>query len=69
MFVLAPKRFAKFGWQTRTFCHKKVGKAIAKLQSIYGAGKGSDLAVIQCLINVSAEKYIPLIRNAIGTAC
>ena len=26
----APKRFAKFGWQTRTFCHKKV---IAKLES------------------------------------
>ena len=27
MFILtrssAPKRFAKFGWQTRTFCHKK----------------------------------------------
>ena len=29
----APKRFAKFGRQTRTFCHKKVGKAIAKLES------------------------------------
>ena len=29
----APKRFAKFGCQTRTFCHKKVGKAIAKLES------------------------------------
>ena len=27
------KRFAKFGWQTRTFCHKKVGKVIAKLES------------------------------------
>ena len=24
----APKRFAKFGWQTRTFCHKKVAKVI-----------------------------------------
>ena len=23
----APKRSAKFGWQTRTFCHKEVGKA------------------------------------------
>ena len=23
----APKRFAKFGWQTRTFCHKKSGKS------------------------------------------
>ena len=37
MFVLtrssAPKRFAKFGWQTRTFCHKKVAKVIAKLES------------------------------------
>ena len=29
----APKRFAKFGWQTRTFCHKKVAKVIAKLES------------------------------------
>ena len=29
----ATKRYAKFGWQTRTFCHKKVGKAIAKLES------------------------------------
>ena len=28
-----PKRLAKFGWQTRTFCHKKVGKVIAKLES------------------------------------
>ena len=22
-----PKRFAKFGWKTRTFCHKKSGKS------------------------------------------
>ena len=29
----APERFAKFGWQTRTFCHKKVAKVIAKLES------------------------------------
>ena len=29
----APKRFAKFGWQTQTFCHKKVQKAVAKLES------------------------------------
>ena len=29
----APNRFAKFGWQTRTFCHKKVAKVIAKLES------------------------------------
>ena len=29
----APKRFAKFGWQTRTFCHKKVANVIAKLES------------------------------------
>ena len=29
----APKRFAKFGWQTRKFCHKKVEKAVAKLES------------------------------------
>ena len=29
----APKRFDKFGWQTRTFCHKKVAKVIAKLES------------------------------------
>ena len=37
MFVLtrisAPKRFAKFGWLTPTFCHKKVGNVIAKLES------------------------------------
>ena len=31
--ISAPKRFAKFGWQARTFCHKKVGKAVAKLES------------------------------------
>ena len=29
----APKKFAKFGMQTRTFCHKKVGKVIANLES------------------------------------
>ena len=29
----APKRFANFGWQTRTFCRKKVAKVIAKLES------------------------------------
>ena len=29
----AQKRFAKFGCQTRTFCHKKVAKVIAKLES------------------------------------
>ena len=29
----APKIFAKFGWKTRTFCHKKMEKAIAKLES------------------------------------
>ena len=29
----APKRFAKFGLRTQTFCHTKVGKAIAKLES------------------------------------
>ena len=23
----APKTFAKFGWKTRTFCHKKNGKS------------------------------------------
>ena len=28
-----PKRFAKFGFKTRTFCHKKVAKVIAKLES------------------------------------
>ena len=31
--VSAPKRYAKFGLQTRTFCQKKVGKVIAKLDS------------------------------------
>ena len=29
----APNMFAKFGWQTRTFRQKKVGKVIAKLES------------------------------------
>ena len=29
----APKLFGKFGWQTRTLCHKKMEKAIAKLGS------------------------------------
>ena len=29
----APNMFAKFGWKTRTFCHKKVAKVIAKLES------------------------------------
>ena len=28
-----PNMFAKFGWKTRTFCHKKVSKVIAKLES------------------------------------
>ena len=28
----ALKRFAKFRWQTGRFCHKKVEKAIAKLE-------------------------------------
>ena len=25
--------FAKFGWKTRTFCHKKMEKTVAKLES------------------------------------
>ena len=25
--------FAKFGWKTQKFCHKKIEKAIAKLES------------------------------------
>ena len=25
--ISAPKRFAKFGWKTQTFCHKKVEEA------------------------------------------
>ena len=29
----APIRFAKFGWQTQTFCHRKAGKAVNKLES------------------------------------
>ena len=29
----APNMFAKFGWKTRTFYHKKVAKVIAKLES------------------------------------
>ena len=29
--ISPPKRFAKFGWQTRTFCQKKVKMAVAKL--------------------------------------
>ena len=29
----AQKIFAKFGWKTRTFCHKKVAQVIAKLES------------------------------------
>ena len=29
----APKVFAKFGFQTRTFCHKKMEKVTAKLES------------------------------------
>ena len=28
----APNMFAKFGWKTRTFCHKKMQKAVAKLE-------------------------------------
>ena len=45
----ATKRYAMFGWQTRTFCHKKVGKAIAKLEQIselaYYSLSGSSLAI------------------------
>ena len=29
----APKMFVKFGWLTHTFCHKKMQKAVAKLES------------------------------------
>ena len=29
----APNICAKFGWKNRTFCHKKVAKVIAKLES------------------------------------
>ena len=29
----APNMSAKFGWKTRTFCHKKVAKVIAELES------------------------------------
>ena len=29
----APKRFARFGCQTRTFCYKKVEKVVAKPES------------------------------------
>ena len=29
----APNMYAKFGWKTLTFCHKKVAKVIAKLES------------------------------------
>ena len=29
----APKMFDRFVWQTRTFCHRKVEKAVAKLES------------------------------------
>ena len=28
----APNMFAKFEWKTRTFCHKKAAKVIAKLE-------------------------------------
>ena len=31
--INALKRFDKFGWQTRTFCQKNVGKAVDKLES------------------------------------
>ena len=27
--IRATQRFDKFGWQTQTFCHKKVEKAVA----------------------------------------
>ena len=29
----APNMFAKFGWKTCKFCHKKVAKVIGKLES------------------------------------
>ena len=29
----APKRLSKFGWQIPTFCHKKMEKAVAELES------------------------------------
>ena len=31
----APKRFAKFGWRTRTFCHKKVGKVRVETKNMF----------------------------------
>ena len=50
--ISAPKRFAKFGWQTRTICHKVNEKAVAKLESdrLYSNGnfrqtcKGNDFS-------------------------
>ena len=33
----APNMFAKFGWKTRTFCHKKVAKVIASSQTDYNS--------------------------------
>ena len=29
----APNMFAKFGWKTQKFCHKKIEKAVARLES------------------------------------
>ena len=43
----APKRFAKFGWHIQPFCHKKVQKAVAKLESdrLY--------SVLSCWLHIS----------------
>ena len=40
----APNMFAKFGWKTRTFCHKKSGKSDCQTrvrQTIAAGGPGA----------------------------
>ena len=57
----APKRFAKFGWQTRTFCHKKVGKEVAKLESDSFCHKKVEKVVAK----LESDNYIVLLNKTL----
>ena len=56
----APNMFVKFGWKTRTFCHKKVAKVIAKLESdrLYSSPTNVQAILLYCRTQISACVYI-----------
>ena len=52
----APKMFAKFGLQTRTFCHQKMEKVIAKLKSDSLESIVVTLTQIMCYLGLHANR-------------